>query len=209
VATIFQDSMTEVGDGSELDLVLDIDGDTGADDALPVLDMDIGGGSSEIDTVQLEPDVAELMRGPAEAGAGGEAEFGMDSEFQGIFSDDDSGSEDGVGGASLLDFDLGTDLDDTDNVSTIDDDVVNLEDTQLGLRDAPVESADDGDDDHTLVLGLDASGEVDEMQTKLDLAQAYVDMGDSEGARNLLGEVMADGGDEQQQQAREMLTKLS
>jgi pilus assembly protein FimV len=133
----------------------------------------------------------------------------MDSEFQGIFPDADSGSEDGVGGASLLDFDLGTDLDDTDNVSTIDDDVVNLEDTQLGLRDAPVESADDGDDSHTLVLGREASGEVDEMQTKLDLAQAYMDMGDSEGARNLLGEVMADGGDEQQQQAREMLTKLS
>jgi pilus assembly protein FimV len=36
-----------------------------------------------------------------------------------------------------------------------------------------------------------------------------MDMGDTEGARNLLGEVMADGGDDQQNQAREMLTKLS
>jgi len=210
VATIFQDSMTEVGDGSDFDLMLDIDGDAGAevaaDDALPVLDMDIGGGSSEIDTVQLEPDVAESLRGSAEGGAGGEPEFGTDSEFQGVFPGDDS---DSAGGDSLLDFDLGTDLDDTDNVSAVDDDVVSLEDTQLGLRDAPVESADDGDDSHTLVLGREASGEVDEMQTKLDLAQAYMDMGDSEGARNLLGEVMADGGDEQQQQAREMLTNLS
>ena len=47
------------------------------------------------------------------------------------------------------------------------------------------------------------------LHDKLDLAQAYIDMGDNEGARNLLGEVMADGGDEQQRNAREMLSKLS
>ena len=51
--------------------------------------------------------------------------------------------------------------------------------------------------------------EVDEMQTKLDLAQAYMDMGDNEGARNLLGEVMAEGSESQQGQAKEMLGKLS
>jgi pilus assembly protein FimV len=74
------------------------------------------------------------------------------------------------------------------------------------LRDLP---DDEDDEDHTLVLGRGGSGEVDEMQTKLDLAQAYMDMGDSEGARNLLGEVMAEGGDAQKDLAREMLARLS
>jgi pilus assembly protein FimV len=36
-----------------------------------------------------------------------------------------------------------------------------------------------------------------------------MDMGDSEGARNLLGEVMAEGGDAQKDLAREMLARLS
>ena len=57
--------------------------------------------------------------------------------------------------------------------------------------------------------GEAAVGEVDEMQTKLDLAQAYIDMGDTEGARNILGEVMAEGSDAQQDLARELLSQLN
>ena len=47
------------------------------------------------------------------------------------------------------------------------------------------------------------------MQTKLDLAQAYIDMGDTEGARNILGEVMAEGSDAQQDLARQLLSQLN
>jgi pilus assembly protein FimV len=65
------------------------------------------------------------------------------------------------------------------------------------------------DEDRSALLGSGASGEVDENQTKLDLAQAYIDMGDREGARNLLDEVVAAGSEDQQGQAREMLGKLS
>ena len=51
-------------------------------------------------------------------------------------------------------------------------------------------------------------GAGDEMQTKLDLAQAYVDMGDVDGARALLDEVAAGGDDAQKRSAAEMIGKL-
>lgn len=44
--------------------------------------------------------------------------------------------------------------------------------------------------------------------TKLDLAKAYIDMGDSESARAMLDEVMATGNDTQKQQAAELLTHI-
>ena len=46
------------------------------------------------------------------------------------------------------------------------------------------------------------------MSTKLDLARAYMDMGDEDGARQILEEVAADGDAEQQQEARTLLERL-
>ena len=46
------------------------------------------------------------------------------------------------------------------------------------------------------------------METKLDLATAYLDMGDQVGARSLLEEALQEGTASQQQQARELLKKL-
>jgi pilus assembly protein FimV len=47
-----------------------------------------------------------------------------------------------------------------------------------------------------------------EVSTKLDLARAYVDMGDAEGARELLQEVLKEGADDQQGEARKLLAEL-
>jgi len=47
-----------------------------------------------------------------------------------------------------------------------------------------------------------------EVATKLDLAKAYEEMGDKDGARELLSEVMKDGDDTQKGQAQQILTKL-
>lgn len=60
----------------------------------------------------------------------------------------------------------------------------------------------DGDDDFDFLSGTD------ETATKLDLARAYIDMGDTEGARDILDEVIAEGNDDQQQEARELVAKL-
>jgi len=48
-----------------------------------------------------------------------------------------------------------------------------------------------------------------EVATKLDLARAYLEMEDSEGARDILEEVLHEGDPEQQSAARSMLDKIS
>ncbi|WP_342633379.1 FimV/HubP family polar landmark protein, partial [Pseudomonas asplenii] len=49
----------------------------------------------------------------------------------------------------------------------------------------------------------------DEAATKLDLAQAYIDMDDKDGARDILAEVISEGSDAQKSEAREMLKRLA
>ncbi len=51
--------------------------------------------------------------------------------------------------------------------------------------------------------------DTDEAATKLDLAQAYIDMGDADGARDILDEVLKEGSDSQQQRAREMMGRIA
>jgi len=55
---------------------------------------------------------------------------------------------------------------------------------------------------------LSSLDDVDEVSTKLDLARAYLDMGDHEGTRGILEEVIAEGNDEQKQEANELMAKL-
>ncbi|MBI5753457.1 MAG: hypothetical protein HZA59_15130 [Hydrogenophilales bacterium] len=49
----------------------------------------------------------------------------------------------------------------------------------------------------------------EEASTKLDLARAYLEMGDKEGAREILQEVVAEGGPDQQEDAKKLLATLS
>lgn len=57
-------------------------------------------------------------------------------------------------------------------------------------------------------LDFDFFSGADEVATKLDLARAYIDMGDHQGARDILDEVVKDGDDGQRQEAEEMLSRL-
>ncbi len=56
--------------------------------------------------------------------------------------------------------------------------------------------------------GVGGAGRWQEMATKLDLASAYEEIGDKEGARELLQEVIKGGDSGQQQKARAMLGKI-
>ncbi|NIP71876.1 MAG: FimV family protein [Gammaproteobacteria bacterium] len=51
--------------------------------------------------------------------------------------------------------------------------------------------------------------DVDEVGTKLDLAKAYIDMGDPEGARSILDEVLEEGSDDQKGEAQELMQQIS
>jgi pilus assembly protein FimV len=56
---------------------------------------------------------------------------------------------------------------------------------------------------------LDFLSGADEVATKLDLAQAYIDMGDNDGARDILNEVVTEGDAGQKSEAKEMLSRLA
>lgn len=73
------------------------------------------------------------------------------------------------------------------------------EDAILGKSASPAESEE--------AEAIDAAGE-DPVSTKLDLARAYVDLGDPESARGLLEEVIDEGGDSQREEARRLLDSL-
>lgn len=73
-------------------------------------------------------------------------------------------------------------------------------------RPAPVdidESELGEDDDFDFLAGTD------EAATKLDLARAYIEMGDSDGARDILEEVALEGDDVQKAEAQDLLKNLS
>jgi pilus assembly protein FimV len=53
---------------------------------------------------------------------------------------------------------------------------------------------------------LDSS---DEIGTKLDLARAYMDMGDPDGARGILKEVLEEGNDDQKVEAENLISRLA
>ncbi|MFK8046972.1 MAG: FimV/HubP family polar landmark protein [Halioglobus sp.] len=62
----------------------------------------------------------------------------------------------------------------------------------------------DFDDEEDLVFAEGGS----EMSTKLDLARAYLDMGDEDGARQILEEIAADGSAGQKEEAKILLERL-
>ncbi|MFK3721836.1 FimV/HubP family polar landmark protein [Pseudomonas fulva] len=57
-------------------------------------------------------------------------------------------------------------------------------------------------------LDFDFFSGADEVATKLDLARAYIDMGDHQGARDILDEVVKDGDERQREEAEDMLSRL-
>jgi pilus assembly protein FimV len=117
----------------------------------------------------------------------------------------DFASEMGGGGSapgSALDMDLGQpesnvvdfDFGEKEAVSA-----VHAPETEVAMADA-VAGAPAGE--------AGESPQWDETATKLDLARAYIDMGDSEGARSILDEVMAEGNDQQKKQAKELAAQI-
>ncbi|PID42373.1 MAG: hypothetical protein CSA52_03915 [Gammaproteobacteria bacterium] len=68
----------------------------------------------------------------------------------------------------------------------------------------PVDQAGEVEDDED----FDFLSGADEVETKLDLARAYIDMGDMEGARDILDEVVIEGNEDQKLEARQLMKGL-
>ena len=78
--------------------------------------------------------------------------------------------------------------------------------TILDFADAAAEAETGSIDDEE--LDLSELDDIDEVSTKLDLAKAYLDMGDADGTRSILDEVMSEGNDQQKKEADELLRQL-
>lgn len=80
------------------------------------------------------------------------------------------------------------------------------ETTATAVDDLEIPDFDPENDDDS---SLEFLSENDETATKLDLARAYIDMGDAEGAKDILDEIAEEGSDEQKQEAETLLSKLA
>ncbi|MDH5326253.1 MAG: hypothetical protein OEZ68_08835 [Gammaproteobacteria bacterium] len=159
------------------------------------LDFDMGdSGSGYNEAVEElnEPTELNLSMDDFSSDAQGDSglSLAMDMEESDLLEDTES---DTIHGEPLSDdLDMSLDLSDTSDLGLDSDDLSDFED------------AFSSDED----LGDDIFGDVDEIGTKLDLAKAYVDMGDSDGARSILDEVLEEGDDSQKQQAEQLLQQM-
>ena len=178
----------------DLDDVDDLDAETDDDDL--DLTADTGEELSLEEAMELgDADLdLDLDAGLEEVTAESEEEdldlaLGLDDEIDLDFGDDvGDGEDDGLD----LDLDdasdddaLDLDLGDDDSLELVDDDSLELV-----------------DNDDELNLDEDAS-------SKLDLARAYIEMGDNDGAKPLLQEVLVEGDDVQVSEANELLGNIS
>jgi len=179
-----EDSIEEVAESSDMDIDDDFSLDFDA--------ADLGFEESESDSddageISLDADL-DLGEDLEES-----SEMTLDADLDSDIGEIEIDGEE----LDLGDMDLGdTDLDEVDLGE------VSLDDTEVST------DMDISDDDSEFDIS-ELSEDVDEVSTKLDLAKAYIDMGDNDGARSILEEVKAEGNDEQQQQAEELLQKAS
>lgn len=115
----------------------------------------------------------------------------------------------------LDEFDLGLELDLDEpaqqaSFGEVDAPTNDLENFDLGLEQAAVQGTGfDRAVPDPAFEDLDLFEPGQEVATQLELARAYVDMGDTEGAREILDHVIEAGDAEQQQAARQLLERLA
>lgn len=196
------------------DFDLDIDDDDLDLDGLE-LDSDSTSSASNDDSAfelefENDADDASTATGAPTADARGADDLGGDL---GIDFDPDaapSTSDDNLTGtnetvASDFDADLDALSGDDTGVSDLGDlDGDEFDEDDLDRAFAEAESSGEDADREDFDFGDDDDG----ANTKIDLARAYIDMADEDGARDILEEVLEEGNDDQRKTARELLDGL-
>jgi len=88
-----------------------------------------------------------------------------------------------------------------DSDSLFDEAIADVPESDLEFNIPEIDPDSDDDD-----LGF--LSDSDETATKLDLARAYIDMGDAEGAKDILDEIIKEGNDQQKQEAESLLARV-
>jgi pilus assembly protein FimV len=188
------ESSLELGDLSIADESLNLDDiDLGAELDGDISDLDLDDLSLSLDSELATGDEPESEESPNRFDDE-EIDLGsLGDELESLSGDLESG-----------DFEINLD----EMNSTIEGDAPQGEDEfDLGIEEeetpsAPAELNESAD------LSEDLADD-DEVETKLDLARAYADMGDKEGAENILQEVLSEGSDAQKEEAESLIKSLS
>lgn len=191
----------------EFELDLDLDTEVSADADVQTLTDEIADDAvADFDQPAVNTDQFSTNVDIATADDVAADEFNLDLDVQ------DTGAE----MASLdvdmdnLEDDLGLDF--PDEASELERVVAETDDDQL--LDEIERSLDELETDGLLSPELSDDGDfsfdddADTSATKLDLARAYIDMGDDDGAREILSEVVTEGDTSQKGEASELLDKL-
>jgi pilus assembly protein FimV len=142
--------------------------------------------------VDIDEDVAE----PTSSREVEDDLLSFDTNFSSVDADDDAS--------------LNIDIDDSDQDSrdlsfdAVEDSAAEADNFDLDAAELPTET-----DTPDLEFDIGDLDDIDEAETKLDLASAYIDMGDPDGARSILNEVLVEGSEEQKNRAHELLESLS
>lgn len=200
--TLISPAITDVDLAERDELSLDGDLDLSALDQ--ELDALTGSGdSSELDDLEINLEPAPEVRAPERFTMVEDTPEDAPSmeepvvDFEG-FDELDETPVAGDGSPQKVETDMGED--------TMFDQAVNevppQSDIDFDLPEIDPEAVDDDTD-----LGF--LSDSDETATKLDLARAYIDMGDAEGAKDIIGEIMKEGNEQQRKEAQSLLQKLS
>jgi pilus assembly protein FimV len=190
-------------------------GGASAAEAAPVLDLDLGGARpaaeektdfSPSGTLIIESEDGKPAAGGLDFDLGGGGEKPADTTAGLNFelpatppAPVESAAAPAPAASGGLDFDL--------NLGG-DEDKPAEADTTSPEVDLSTISLDLGTAGEPTVNGANGDPKWQEVATKLDLAKAYEEMGDKDGARELLNEVMREGDAAQQGQAQQLLAKL-
>ena len=212
------------------DFELDLDDDMQLDDLAPSslkltdnLDADTADSAAEFGTSFALDD--EMSGSLAEDQISGDDLSELDLELEELGSSDASLADlEAEFDASSLEDASGIDLDTDDEIPVAAAEADDVQDEDL-FSEALSEFSADSDDldlnefnsdesaladmsDDEMDSELDFLADADEAATKLDLARAYIDMGDNEGAKDILSEVISEGNDDQRKEANELLGRI-
>ena len=184
----------------------------------------VAGVAATAESQHVEPEAPAVSSPSLDEGLAFDGSFDKPAAEDGVkpaqtFQSTRSGPLSAMPGVELPSLDLDAPLDLDEGPSTVTD--LNIDTTITESLD--MGHASDSEGDGLGAIGLDlspstisgpitmsgaASSQWQEMASKLDLASAYVEIGDKEGARELLEEVINGGDAAQQQRARELLAEL-
>ena len=207
------EELAALGEDSE---VLDLDAITA--------DLDSGGqvGTETAPQDQEEVDLSEFTANMEDTGgldeiAGSDLDLDLDLDSSLLNLDTDLSGEQGLDLAELEEESAGVGEKTIPSV-----DLLNLagEEEKSEEENVVPLAGEEADTESFSLDDLDTSGvetdsmfieaaDSDEVNTKLDLARAYIDMGDPEGAQDILDEVLTEGDDAQKQEAQRLKEQIS